>query len=45
MWGIWGSHYTIPKAIFYLLKRDLYSGSIIGGMVHGGYGSVLVGVD
>ena len=20
IWGIWGSYYTIPKAIFYLLK-------------------------
>ena len=20
MWGIWGSYYDIPKAIFYLLK-------------------------
>ena len=22
MWGIWGSHFNLPKAIFYLLKRD-----------------------
>ena len=22
MWGIWGSYYNIPKAIFYLLKGD-----------------------
>ena len=22
MWGIWGSYYDIPKAIFYLLKGD-----------------------
>ena len=21
-WGIWGSYYKIPKAIFYLLKGD-----------------------
>ena len=21
-WGIWGSYYSIPKAIFYLLKGD-----------------------
>ena len=21
-WGIWGSYYNIPKAIFYLLKGD-----------------------
>ena len=20
IWGIWGSYYTIPKAIFYILK-------------------------
>ena len=25
IWGIWGSYYNIPKAIFYLLKGD-YSG-------------------
>ena len=22
IWGIWGSYYNIPKAIFYLLKGD-----------------------
>ena len=22
MWGIWGSYYNIPTAIFYLLKGD-----------------------
>ena len=22
IWGIWGSYYTIPQAIFYLLKED-----------------------
>ena len=22
IWGIWGSHYYIPKAIFYLINRD-----------------------
>ena len=22
LWGIWGSYYTIPKAIFYLLRGD-----------------------
>ena len=22
VWGIWGSYYKIPKAIFYLLKGD-----------------------
>ena len=22
IWGIWGSYFNIPKAIFYLLKRD-----------------------
>ena len=22
MWGLWGSYYNIPKAIFYLLKGD-----------------------
>ena len=24
IWGIWGSYYSIPKAIFYLLKGGLY---------------------
>ena len=24
IWGMWGSHYNIPKAIFYLLKGGLY---------------------
>ena len=27
IWGIWGSYYNIPKAIFYLLKGD-YMGRI-----------------
>ena len=22
MWGIWGSYYTVPTAIFYLLKGE-----------------------
>ena len=22
IWGVWGPHYRIPKAIFYLLKGD-----------------------
>ena len=22
IWGLWGSYYNIPKAIFYLLKED-----------------------
>ena len=22
LWGIWGSYYDIPRAIFYLLKGD-----------------------
>ena len=22
IWGIWGSYYNIPKAVFYLLKGD-----------------------
>ena len=22
IWGVWGSYYDIPKAIFYLLKLD-----------------------
>ena len=22
IWGIWGSYYNIPRAIFYLLKGD-----------------------
>ena len=22
IWGLWGSYYNIPKAIFYLLKGD-----------------------
>ena len=26
MWGIWGSDYNVPEAIFYLLKGD-YMGS------------------
>ena len=26
MWGIWGSYYNIPKAIFYLRKGGLYVG-------------------
>ena len=30
IWGIWGSYYTIPKAIFYLLKGDLYHGVSMG---------------
>ena len=25
IWGIWGSYYNIPKAIFYLLKADYNS--------------------
>ena len=25
IWGIWGSCYNIPKAIFYLLKKDYIS--------------------
>ena len=25
IWGIWGSSYNIPKAIFYLLKGDFSS--------------------
>ena len=23
IWGIWGSYYSVPKAIFYLLKGGL----------------------
>ena len=26
LWGIWGSYFSIPKAIFYLLKGDYKSG-------------------
>ena len=25
IWGIWGSYYNIPKAIFYVLKGDYSS--------------------
>ena len=25
IWGIWGSYYNIPKAMFYLLKADYKS--------------------
>ena len=30
IWGIWGSCYNIPKAIFYLLKGD-YWNEVLGG--------------
>ena len=35
IWGIWGSYYNIPKAIFYLLKRD-YRVWALGLRVRGG---------
>ena len=29
IWGMWGSYYTIPKAIFYLLKGDYKTYTLI----------------
>ena len=34
IWAIWASHYSLPKAIFYLLKRDCRA----EGVGHGTYG-------
>ena len=30
IWGIWGSYYNMPKAIFYVLKGDY---TVLGGRV------------
>ena len=32
IWGIWGSYYDMPKAIFYLLKGD-YSTTVAEGLM------------
>ena len=35
LWGIWGSYYNSPKAIFYLLKGDYIRGLLYGDSCEG----------
>ena len=35
LWGIWGSYYNTPKAIFYLLKGDYIRGLLYGDSCEG----------